>query len=157
MNDRAEAATQAEEVAHIGGPGDEAAEHADCVMVVARYQGAVLMVRHEQRGLWELPGGTIEPGEGARACARRELREETGQQGAALELRAVMRLRSASGGEHGALIFTCELVALEPFAENGETSSPMLWRGARDPQVDVVAGVVARHVMASCGAWCTAD
>ena len=27
---------------------------------------------------WELPAGTLDPGEGPQACARRELREETG-------------------------------------------------------------------------------
>lgn len=44
--------------------------------------GDVLLVRqyrHAVRSdLWEIPAGKIEPGEDALACARRELREETG-------------------------------------------------------------------------------
>jgi ADP-ribose pyrophosphatase len=44
--------------------------------------GEVLLVRqyrHPVRTqLWEIPAGKLEPGEGALACARRELREETG-------------------------------------------------------------------------------
>jgi ADP-ribose pyrophosphatase len=35
--------------------------------------------------LWEIPAGTLEPGEDPEACARRELREETGVSAARLE------------------------------------------------------------------------
>lgn len=35
--------------------------------------------------LWEVPAGTLEPGEGPEACARRELREEAGLRAAELE------------------------------------------------------------------------
>jgi len=39
----------------------------------------VRQYRHPVRTqLWEIPAGKLEPGEGALACARRELREETG-------------------------------------------------------------------------------
>jgi ADP-ribose pyrophosphatase len=34
---------------------------------------------------WEVPAGTIEPGESAEACARRELREEAGYEAARLD------------------------------------------------------------------------
>ncbi|MFC5746638.1 NUDIX hydrolase [Actinomadura rugatobispora] len=40
--------------------------------------GRLLMVFGRHRQAWELPGGMIEAGEGARAAAVRELREETG-------------------------------------------------------------------------------
>lgn len=35
--------------------------------------------------IWEVPAGTLEPGEGPEACARRELREEAGLRAAGLE------------------------------------------------------------------------
>lgn len=38
---------------------------------------AFLVARHEERG-WELPGGTVEPGESALEAGRREFREEIG-------------------------------------------------------------------------------
>ncbi|GAB4255726.1 MAG: hypothetical protein Kow0092_01120 [Deferrisomatales bacterium] len=55
------------------------------VAVVALRGDEVLLVRRGKaphRGSWGFPGGSIEPGETARAAARREAREETG-----LELR----------------------------------------------------------------------
>ncbi len=49
--------------------------------VVVDDEGRVLLVRRANepsRGLWSIPGGRVEPGESARECARREVREETG-------------------------------------------------------------------------------
>jgi ADP-ribose pyrophosphatase YjhB (NUDIX family) len=40
--------------------------------------GRILLQRRTDFNLWGLPGGSLERGEGLRACARRELREETG-------------------------------------------------------------------------------
>jgi len=44
--------------------------------------GDILLVRQDRpaagQALWELPAGTLEPGEAPLACARRELVEETG-------------------------------------------------------------------------------
>ena len=41
-------------------------------------QQRVLLVRHDDRGLWVAPGGTVEPDEPPEATALREMRQETG-------------------------------------------------------------------------------
>lgn len=45
--------------------------------LVARHDDKVLLVFDRRTQRWQLPGGAIEPGETARACAARELREES--------------------------------------------------------------------------------
>ncbi|MCS7240803.1 MAG: NUDIX hydrolase [Candidatus Bipolaricaulota bacterium] len=58
-------------------------EHPGAVAIlVTDGEGRVLLVRQQRAGagkkLWEIPAGTLEHGEKPRACAIRELREETG-------------------------------------------------------------------------------
>lgn len=48
------------------------------VVIAARYQGQWILVRHNQRTTWEIPGGHIESGELPDCAASRELMEETG-------------------------------------------------------------------------------
>lgn len=48
------------------------------VCVVARYRGGYAGRLHPKHGKWEVPGGTIEPGEHPRFAAFREFVEETG-------------------------------------------------------------------------------
>jgi len=64
----------------------ELVEHPGAVAVlVTDAQGRVLLVRQHREGagreLWEIPAGTLEIGEKPYACAKRELREETGLTG----------------------------------------------------------------------------
>ena len=47
-------------------------------VIMAKYEGQWLFVRHEDRTTWEIPGGKREPGESILKTAERELVEESG-------------------------------------------------------------------------------
>ncbi len=48
------------------------------VVVVAEYEGRLLLSRHKKRDTWETQGGHVEAGETPMDAARRELAEESG-------------------------------------------------------------------------------
>ncbi|MEM6458990.1 MAG: NUDIX hydrolase, partial [Planctomycetota bacterium] len=68
----------------------EVVEAADAVVVLPLLDdGRVVMIRNERfalkETLWELPAGTVEPGEPQEVTAARELAEETGYRAARVE------------------------------------------------------------------------
>jgi len=64
--------TELEIIRHPGAAAVAAIDEGGRVLLVRQY-------RHAAGGLlWEVPAGTLEPGEEPSACARRELREEAG-------------------------------------------------------------------------------
>lgn len=106
--------------------------------VVARHDDKVLLVfdRHSQR--WQLPGGAIEPGETARACAQRELREETSNECELSALRFLFTFELFLYGtrfdqhprtELGAL-FEVPIHHLATFLPNEEIGATLWWSGS---------------------------
>ena len=67
----------------------------EAVGIVRRRDGRYLIARRPERGLlgglWELPGGRLEPGEALGGCCVRGVREEVGA-----KVRAVERFRSVN-------------------------------------------------------------
>lgn len=102
-------------------------------LVIARDAAGYLLIRNSRRGIWELPGGIIEPGESARECAMRELLEESSQRVRTLRWRASLQLdlpEHASARrrtEYGAL-FCGELVPGMAFVPNEEAHEIGLWQ-----------------------------
>jgi 8-oxo-dGTP pyrophosphatase MutT (NUDIX family) len=66
----------------VPAPDAAVTRRAFSVAIFARNGGAVLLVRHRRLGTWLPVGGEIEAGETPLEAARRELREETGLEGA---------------------------------------------------------------------------
>ena len=90
------------------------------VGVVCLRGDEVLLIRRgtpPRLGEWSLPGGRIEPGEGARAAALRELREETGVEARLIGLIDVVDGLFPEAGRHYVLIdFVAEWIGGEPVA-----------------------------------------
>lgn len=107
-------------------------------LVAARHLGRNLLVFNRFKQRWELAGGLIDPGESARTCASRELREESGLVCSPEELRFVGAMkflmqpgksRPSTRIEYGALYFA-EIEKLEgQFVASEEIADVCWWDG----------------------------
>lgn len=105
-----------------------------------------LVVFDRYRAGWELPGGTLEPGESPRAGAFRELDEESGQRPDDLEFVGVATTRVGSERriEYGA-IYRGRIAVPAPFTPNAETARITWWNPAQDlPGLDPIDAALAR-------------
>ena len=66
-------------------------------IILAKYRGDWLFVRHRDRLSWELPAGHVEPGERVEEAACRELQEETGA--VEFEIKPLVSYRGRYKGE----------------------------------------------------------
>ncbi|SQD99954.1 MULTISPECIES: NUDIX domain-containing protein [unclassified Parafrankia] len=101
--------------------------------LVALWRGDdLLLVRDRRRECWELPGGTIEPGETPRQAAVRELREESGYEAEALVFAGLAHfgLAAPSRTEYAA-VFTGRAGASHPFTPDAEIATITWWDGTR--------------------------
>jgi 8-oxo-dGTP pyrophosphatase MutT (NUDIX family) len=104
--------------------------------------GRVLLVLHSNRGLWVIPGGAIDPGEGPADAAVREAWEETGLYVEPLRIIGVYgghRVRYSNGDEveYITTVFECRRISgtLRPdgeetldvrYFDRGELDSPQI-------------------------------
>jgi 8-oxo-dGTP diphosphatase len=76
------------------------------VVIVARYNGKWVCVRHKERSTYEVPGGHIEPGEDYIAAAKRELYEETGATDFSLDFISIYTVTTDVKTDGGYLFFS---------------------------------------------------
>jgi len=114
------------------------------VGVVCLRGDEVLLIRRgtpPRLGEWSLPGGRIEPGEGVRAAALRELREETGVDARLIGLIDVVDGLFPEGRHYVLIDFAAEWLSGEPaagddaaeaaFVPVGEALSRVAWSETR--------------------------
>jgi 8-oxo-dGTP diphosphatase len=100
-----------------------------CSLVVVVWAEQVLLGFNVSRQQWELPGGSLEPGESAHEAARRELAEETGIRANRSSL--VARAEFKFGGEstmYLAAVFTVVLDDAPELAASDELKSFIWWK-----------------------------
>ncbi|MFG2640392.1 NUDIX domain-containing protein [Streptomyces sp. NPDC048370] len=86
----------------------------------------VLLVKHRVRG-WVPPGGAVEPSEGPRAAAVRELLEETGLRAELLPEPAAVAVRSYRAGWSPTLGLSYAAIVGRDVPLGGEENQPAAW------------------------------
>jgi len=94
-------------------------------VIVARYKGEWLFVRHNDRTTWEIPGGHIEEGESPYDAAGRELEEETGATEFVIECVATYSVEKNGKTGYGRL-FVAEVKSIGKVPDNSEIAEVKL-------------------------------
>ena len=96
-------------------------------LVVAEYKGRVLLVFDRYRQNWEIPSGTIEPGESPRECIIRELLEESGQSVSDVNFVGVIKFGKPNGPYAFGAMYSCSLQTVSEFQPNDEIAGTEYW------------------------------
>ncbi len=83
---------------------------------VIQEKGRLLLAQRADSGLWELPGGKAEPGEGLAACLVREIAEELGAAAVVGPLLAIQEGLTPDGRPLRLHAFACSLDGARPRA-----------------------------------------
>jgi 8-oxo-dGTP diphosphatase len=111
--------------------GPDVAVSPDCSLVVVLWNERVLLGFNVNREQWELPGGSLEPGESAQLAALRELAEETSIQASSVTLVAKAELTSRGGTtKYSAALFVVVLGSDPELVASDELSSFLWWNPA---------------------------
>lgn len=106
-------------------------EHPGSVVVAAMRDGQVALVRQMRPAvdawLWELPAGTLEPGEQPVEAARRELEEEAGLAARRFEVAASFFLAPGYSSEKMHLVVARDLWEARRRPDPGEFIAEMRW------------------------------
>lgn len=128
--------------------------HPGAVAIAAVRDGEILLIRQLrpsiERIIWEIPAGTLEPGEDPAVCAARELAEETGYR--ARKLRHLLSFYVAPGysTELLHLYLAQELSPGEQSFDEGENIEEVAWvpldqahRMVRDGEITDAKSIIA--------------
>jgi 8-oxo-dGTP diphosphatase len=131
---------------HSVGESDHAAiGRAGFAVVIARAPEGVVLVFNNYRGVWELPGGLLDPGETLSECAARELREESGCLAGPLEWLGLLEVND--GRRHFGAVYACAVENVPMNFRSEETGGIALWAPGRapDPLGEADAVLLRRH------------
>lgn len=100
---------------------------------VIKCEGKYLLCYNIWRKQWEVPAGKREKNESSKACAIRELYEETGQLVSEMEFKGLLKVQNTKSGhiKYNPIYFA-KIDKLQPFRKNEETSRIKLWDREED-------------------------
>ena len=116
-------------------------------LVIATLNDDVVLVHNPRRAVWELPGGFVDAGETADACAGRELREESAQCVDDLHGVADIVISLPDGTARRGRVFRGTVTQWRPFVPTVEADDCRTWRASALPvRTSAIDAYLVRHL-----------